>query len=179
MLTNKTSLTFTSIKLPSIHVNYLDLNISLNHYTIRGITEYTTVFTKNHTTSTRYIHDTFLQVSLKPKLHATFDCLLLLTTLTTSTKFLDSDYKHWTTPHLLSTPVPSPGCRTHYTKDGRQTDSNTLKRLTVTRLFTTGLNATSTSVLTKLYNKFCANITICTLSFAKHIAILKNYSIRC
>ena len=37
-------------------------------------------------------------------------------------------------PHLFSTPVPSPGCRTHYTKDGRQTDSNTLKRLTVTRL---------------------------------------------
>ena len=130
------------------------------------------MFTKNHTTSTRYIHDTFLQVSLKPKLHATFDCLfkLLLTTLTTSTKFLDSDYKHWTTPHLLSTPVPSPGCRTHYTKDGRQTDSNTLKRLTVTRLFATGLNATSTSV----------NITICTFqSFAKHIAILKNYSVRC
>ena len=89
-------------------------------------------------------------------------------------KIFDSDYKHWSTPHLLSTPVPSPGCRTHYTKDGRQTDSNTLKRLTVTRLSTTGLNATSTSVMTKLYNKFCANITICTFqSFAKHIAILK------
>ena len=53
------------------------------------------------------------------------------------------------------------------------------KRLTVTRLFTTGLNATSSSVLTKLYNKFYANITICTFqSFAKHIAILKNYSVR-